>query len=84
MNAHFGDDCYLSLKIIDTLLTDVPVLIPHNKDLKQNIVGLNVLEYFDYYIDTGNDRLYLNLNPNPRPYDPALACGNIFTLQTES
>ena len=70
-----------SLKIIDKLITDVPVLIPHKRDLEQNILGLNILEYFNYYIDTENDRMYLNLNPNPRHYDPILACGQVFTIQ---
>jgi clan AA aspartic protease (TIGR02281 family) len=72
-----------SLKILEPLLTDVPVLIPHSKELEQNILGLNVLEYFNYYIDAENDRLFLNLNPNPRPYNELLACGRIYTLKTE-
>ena len=43
-------------------------------------LGLNVLEYFNYYVDTENTRLYMKLNPNPTPYDPMIACGKIFTV----
>jgi clan AA aspartic protease (TIGR02281 family) len=72
-----------SLKILNTLITNVPVLIPHSKVLKHNIIGLNVLEYFNYYINTGNDRMYIDRNPTPRPYDPILACGSILVLETD-
>jgi hypothetical protein len=61
----------------------VPVLIPHEmyrthpktgeKRPMPEVVGLNVLEYYNYYIDTENDRLYLRENPIPRFYDPKLA-----------
>ena len=71
------------LKILDTLFTDVPVLIPNSSDLKQNILGLNVLEYFNYFFDNENDRLYLNANPNPRPYNALLACGGIFAVSPD-
>jgi len=69
-----------SLKVLDPFLTDVPVLIPHSRDLKQNILGLNVLEYFNYYIDTTNDKLYLSENLTPRHYNPILACGGVFPI----
>jgi len=72
------------LKILKPFLTDVPVLIPHSSELKQNILGLNILEYFKYYIDTENDKLYLSENPNPRHYDSILACGGIFAIQPEN
>jgi clan AA aspartic protease (TIGR02281 family) len=68
------------LKILDKLVTDVPVLIPHRKNLTQEVLGLNVLEYFNYYVDTENTRLYMKLNPSPNPYDPIVACGKIFTI----
>lgn len=71
------------LKILNKLVTDVPVLIPHRKDLTQEVLGLNVLEYFNYYVDTENSRLYLKLNPNPQSYDPIIACGQIFTLASD-
>lgn len=68
------------LKILDKFVTDVPVLIPHGKDLTQEVLGLNVLEYFNYYVDTENTRLYMKLNPTPIPYDTMIACGKIFTI----
>jgi len=44
---------------------------------------MNVLEYFNYFIDNENDRLYLNLNQNPKPYDKLLECGGVYTLLPE-
>ena len=72
-----------SLKILESLLTDVPVLIPHSSDLEQNIIGLNVLEYFNYYIETENDRFYLSRNPKPRHYNVLLECGRVFEIQPD-
>ena len=71
------------LKILEPFMIDVPVLIPHNTDLKHNILGLNILEYFNYYIDTSNDKLYISENPTPRHYNPILACGGIFAIHPE-
>ncbi|MDR2599296.1 MAG: retroviral-like aspartic protease family protein [Oscillospiraceae bacterium] len=68
------------LKVLEPLLTDVPVLIPHSNEHKLNVLGLNVLEYFNYYFDTENDKLYLCNNPNPRPYREILACGGVFII----
>ena len=65
------------LKILDTQLTDVPVLIPHSSELKQNILGLNVLEYFNYYIDTGNSEMHLSQNLKPLHYHSILACSQV-------
>ena len=58
------------VRSLDKLHTGVPVLIPHDlfrihektKEKKQmpEVLGLNVLEYYNYYIDTENDRLYLD------------------------
>jgi len=72
------------LKILKPFLIDVPVLIPHSTELKQNILGLNVLEYFNYFIDTTNDKFYLSENPTPRQYNPLLACGGIFAVHPDS
>ena len=65
------------LKILNTELVEVPVLIPHNKELKQNILGLNVLEYFEYSIETKNDKITISLNTNPRHYHKILECGQV-------
>jgi clan AA aspartic protease (TIGR02281 family) len=69
------------LKVLEPLLIDVPVLIPHCSEHKQNVPGLNVLEYFNYYIDTENDKLYLSKNHSPRPYREILACGGVFAIK---
>jgi predicted aspartyl protease len=76
------------LLVLDKLFTDVPVLIPHDKyrvdettgekKQMQEVIGLNVLEYYNYFIDTENDRLYLRVNPKPRFYKQALASGQVF------
>jgi len=72
--------------------TDVPVLIPHDmyrtdpvtneKKQLQDVLGLNVLEYYNYYVDSENDRLYLRDNPNPKLYDELLESGQVFTANT--
>ena len=75
-------------KILDKVRTDVPVLIPHDmyrihpitkeKKLFPEVLGLNLLEYYNYFVDTENDRLYLQDNPNPRFHHIKLASGKVF------
>ena len=65
------------LKILNMELVDVPVLIPNNKELKQNILGLNVLEYFEYSIQTKSDKMYISMNPNPKHYHKILECSQV-------
>nr|AGS53410.1 hypothetical protein [uncultured bacterium contig00025] len=82
------------LLILDKLRTDVPVLIPREmyrideetgeKKQMQEVLGLNVLEYYNYFIDTENDRLYLQENPKPRFYKKTLASGQVFLTQSNS
>ena len=79
------------LLILGRLRQDVPVLVPHDMyrvDEKtgkpkqmQEVLGLNVLEYYNYFVNTENDRLYLQENPNPRFYRPELASGQVFTAR---
>jgi len=71
------------LKILDPFIFNVPVLIPHSTDLKQNILGLNVLEYFNYFINTANDKIYFSENPSPRHYNPLLASGGVFDVHPD-
>jgi len=81
------------LIILGKTRVDIPVLIPHSMyrtnprtgEIKQmpEVLGLNVLEYYNYYIDTEKDRLYLNENPNPRFYSEFLESGQVFTLPNE-
>ncbi len=66
-----------ALKIMDKVMTNVKVLIPVDININQEVLGLNVLEYFNYYIDTKNDKIYFKENDNPRPII-GLACGRIY------
>ncbi|MCL2663926.1 MAG: retroviral-like aspartic protease family protein [Oscillospiraceae bacterium] len=78
------------LIVLGKIITDVPVLIPHTMyredtetgERKQmpEVLGLNILEYYNYYIDTENELLYLKNNPNPKFYSKSLSSGQIFTL----
>ena len=43
-----------------------------------NILGQNVLEYFKYFMDTENDRIYFVKNPIPKPISEEMACMNVF------
>jgi hypothetical protein len=80
------------LKILNKLLTNVPVLIPHDmyrihpntgeKKQMPEVLGLNVLEYYNYYIDTERSRLYLSENSVPRFYSNALESGQAFIAGT--
>jgi predicted aspartyl protease len=82
------------LMILGRLITNVPVLIPHDMyhiDEKtgkmrqtQEVLGLNVLEYYKFYVDTENDRLYLQENQNSRFYDSELESGRVFVANAES
>jgi len=76
--------------ILGKVITDVPVLIPHTmyredpetceKKQMPEVLGLNILEYYNYYIDTENELLYLKANPNPKFYSKSLISGQVFTL----
>ena len=80
------------LSILGKLHTDVPVLVPHDlyrihektgeKKQMPDVLGLNVLEYYNYYIDTENDKLYLQENPSPRFSNKELASGQAFLTNT--
>jgi len=53
-------------------LEGVKVAVPHiNTD--ENILGLNVLEYFKYFVDTENDKIYFAQNLNPDIHEPLQA-----------
>jgi len=74
------------LMVLNKLISNVPVLIPHDeyrkhkneKKLIPDVLGLNVLEYYNYFVDTENGRLYLKENPTPRFYSSTLASGQTF------
>jgi hypothetical protein len=69
------------------LLTGVWAFSPKNPDLKQNLLGLNVLEYFRPYQDNAHDFIYFPDNPTPKPYyskkhDISLACDSVLLLDS--
>jgi len=60
-------------------LVDVRVAIPY-LDTEDDILGLNVLEYFNYLIDSTNDRIYFKDNLTYKP-PKELACGKVTTVK---
>jgi len=77
------------LKVMGKIYTDVPVMIPHelyriNHDTGEEkqmaeVLGLNILGYYDYYVDSTKSRLYLKETATPYFYDIKLKSGQIFT-----
>ena len=59
-------------------LEDVRIAIPHI-DTEDDILGLNVLEYFNYLIDNQNDMIYFADNPSYKP-PIELGCGRLFSV----
>jgi predicted aspartyl protease len=64
------------------LIDDVKVLVPLDDRLTIEVLGENVLEYFNYVTDHEKDRIYFSKNPNPKPYkNPEkgldLSCGRV-------
>ena len=78
------------LRMLDRLYTDVPVLIPHDmyrahpesgeKKQMSDVLGLNILSYYDFCIDSTDDRLYLKETASPKFYNEILRSGQIFTI----
>ena len=73
------------VKLVGKYINQVVVAIPCNPEepayhtYSINILGQNVLEYFDYFMDTKNDQIYFLKNTDPKPINEYAACGNIFT-----
>ena len=59
-------------------LEDVRVAIPYI-DTEDNILGLNVLEYFDYFIDSSSDKIYFSDSLTYKP-PKELGCGKVTTI----
>jgi len=57
---------------------------PNAKKFSINLLGQNVLEYFNYYMDTSNDRIYFFKNHNPKPISDDTMCGTVFTSDDNS
>lgn len=74
------------LKIGEKLLTGVWAFSPKHKDIKQNLLGDNVIEYFRPFQDNLNDCIYFIENPKPEPFTTSdgafsLACDGVFLIE---
>jgi len=73
------------LKIANKYVSGVVIAIPSNPKERAyhkfgiNILGQNVLEYFNYFTDTANDRVYFQENPHPKPISEETRCEKILT-----
>jgi len=63
----------------DRTITDVVVAIPQI-ETTQNILGLNVLEYFKFYIDTDENYIYFQ-DSDEYKIEDTYRCGEILTLE---
>jgi len=75
-----------SLKVGEKLLTGVWAFSPKSSDIKYNLLGDNVIEYFRPFQDNLNKCIYFIENPTPEPFissDGAfsLACDGVFLLE---
>ena len=61
----------------DRTITDVVVAIPQI-ETTQNILGLNVLEYFKYYIDTDEDYIYFQ-DSDTYKIEDIYKCGEVLS-----
>lgn len=64
------------------LVYGVKVIVPLEDIAVAQVLGENVLEYFDYTVDHGNNIIYFKKNPNPKPYVNEkkgidLSCGKV-------
>ena len=80
----FAGGCLVDVKDIPGMviggrrLEGVKVAVPQvNTDI--NILGLNVIELFNCYLDTENDMVYFSDNPNPTIEKP-LRCGKVHVI----
>jgi len=67
------------------LLTGVWAYTPKSKDIKQNLLGDNVIEYFRPFQDNLHDSIYFLDNPQPNPYvasslNFSLACESVMVI----
>jgi len=74
------------LKVGEKLLTGIWAFSPKSEEIKQNLLGDNVIEYFRPFQDNLNDCIYFLENPNPEPYiSPdgtfTLTCDGVFLLE---
>jgi len=71
------------IEIAGLRLSKVTVAIPNPNDpnaenFERNILGQNVLEYFNYFMHTSNSSIYFERNPDPQPVSKDATCGIVF------
>ena len=85
--AGFAGGCMTDVKSLPGIvignrrLEDVKVAVPH-LDIDINILGLNVIELFKFFIDTEKDEIYFSHNPTPKIPKP-LQCGKIHHISVK-
>ena len=83
----FSGECLADIKNVPGFvvggrrLEGVKVAVPHMAT-DMNILGLNVLEHFKYFIDTESNKIYFAQNPAPDIPDK-LRCSKIYMLSAE-
>ncbi|MCL2079630.1 MAG: retroviral-like aspartic protease family protein [Oscillospiraceae bacterium] len=65
---------------------NVQILVPLEDIEIAEVLGENVLEYFNYTVDHDTDRVYFAKNPNPKPYRNSakgidLSCGRVLAQE---
>ncbi|MCL2225935.1 MAG: aspartyl protease family protein [Defluviitaleaceae bacterium] len=74
-----GDLVEISMLLGNRRLDGVKVAIPY-ANTTDNILSLNILEHFNYAVDSTNDKIYFSENPTYKAHQE-LKCGNIFAIQ---
>jgi predicted aspartyl protease len=80
----FAGECLADIKEIPGLFLggrffeNVKVAVPHEAT-DMNILGLNVIDYLKFFVDTEYDRICFILNPQPKVPQPFL-CGSVRTV----
>jgi len=74
------------MRIGNRLLLGVWAFTPKRKEIKQNLLGDNVIEYFRPFQDNQDDCFYFIDNLQPEPYvspdkSISLACGKVLTVE---
>ncbi|MDR2598947.1 MAG: retroviral-like aspartic protease family protein [Oscillospiraceae bacterium] len=69
-------------------LSKITVAIPNPDDsnadrINSDLLGQNVLEYFNYYMDTENDKIFFKKNLKPKPISEDTKCGVVFLIDDD-
>jgi hypothetical protein len=69
------------------IIESVKILVPLDDIAVPEVIGENILEYFNYAVDHDIDNIYFAKNPNPKPYinnekGIDLSCGRVLVQDT--